>query len=165
MDVIHRQYYGITITYVQEYCSACPVCQLSQPQSTRAPLKPTIESDISSQAADGSYWFFATLQMNTTTTLLILWIIVSKFHILFPTKTKEADEVATLFKERVLAYFGAPVIFHSDNGREFCNQVLTNLLKNSSYNVTFVHGRPRHSRSQGLVQRGNREDENRERSP
>ena len=80
----------------------------------------------------------------------------SKFHILFPTKTKEADEVATLLKVRVLAYFGAPVIFHSDNGHEICNQVLTNLLKDWSYNMTFVHGHPRHSQSQGLVERGNR---------
>ena len=80
----------------------------------------------------------------------------SKYHILFPTKTKEADEVATLFRERVLAYFGAPAIFHSDNGHEFCNQVLTKLIKSWSCNVTFVHGRPRHSQSQGLVERGNR---------
>ena len=63
----------------------------------------------------------------------------SKFHILFPLKTKPADEVANLFKERVLAYVGAPLIFQSDNGREFCNQVLRNLIKNWSYNVTFVN--------------------------
>ena len=80
----------------------------------------------------------------------------SKFHILFPTKTKEAEEIACLFKERVLAYFGAPHIFYSDNGREFCNQVLTKLMHNWSQKVTFVNGRPRHSQSQGLVERVNR---------
>ena len=47
-------------------------------------------------------------------------------------------------------------IFHSDNGREFVNNLLHSLLDNwSSGNVTFVTGRPRHSQSQGLVERGN----------
>ena len=48
-------------------------------------------------------------------------------------------------------------IFHSDNGREFVNQLLHSLLDTwSSGNVTFVNGRPRHSQCQGLVERGNR---------
>ena len=51
---------------------------------------------------------------------------------------------------------GASHIFQSDNGSEFCNQDLRNLIKNWSCNVTFVNGRPRHSQSQGLVERGNR---------
>ena len=94
MDVIHRQYYGITTTYVQEYCSACPVCQLSQPQSTRAPLKPIIKSEFLYRlqmdfidlrnSPDGQYHYIAHVMDH-----------FSKFHILFPTKTKEVDEVAT----------------------------------------------------------------------
>ena len=52
---------------------------------------------------------------------------------------------------------GPPHIFHSDNGREFVNQLLHSLLETwSSGNVTFVNGRPCHSQSQGLVERGNR---------
>ena len=52
---------------------------------------------------------------------------------------------------------GPPHIFHTDNGREFVNALLHSLLDRwSSGNVTFVNGRPRHSQSQGLVERGNR---------
>ena len=81
---------------------------------------------------------------------------MTKFHILFPCKNKSAPEVAKLIEERVLAYLGPPHIFHSDNGREFVNNLLHSLLDNwSSGNVTFVTGRPRHSQSQGLVERGN----------
>ena len=82
---------------------------------------------------------------------------MTKFNILFPLKDKSADEVARMIEERVLAYVGPPHIFHSDNGREFVNQLLHSLLETwSSGNVTFVNGRPRHSQSQGAVERGNR---------
>ena len=82
---------------------------------------------------------------------------MTKFNILFPLKDKSAAEVAKLIEERVLAYVGAPHIFHSDNGREFVNKLLHSLLDIwSSGNVTFVNGRPRHSQSQGLVERSNR---------
>ena len=82
---------------------------------------------------------------------------MSKFNIIFPLKTKSAQEVAKLFEERVLAYLGPPHIFHSDNGREFVNNILHSLLDRwSSNNVTFVNGCPCHSQSQGLVERNNR---------
>ena len=81
---------------------------------------------------------------------------MSKFNIIFPLKTKSAQEVAKLFGERVLAYLGPPHIFHSDNGREFVNNILHSLLDRwSSNNVTFVNGCPHHSQSQGLVERSN----------
>ena len=58
-------------------------------------------------------------------------------------------------EERVLAYFGPPKIFHSDNGREFINQLIRAMLDRCGGDVIFVNGRPRHSQSQGLVERGN----------
>ena len=82
---------------------------------------------------------------------------MTKFHILFPLRDKSVNEVTTIIEERVLAYIGTPHIFHSDNDREFVNQLLHSLLDTwSSGNVTFVNGRPRDSQSQGLVERGNR---------
>ena len=155
LDMVQKQYYGITRSYVQEFCTTCPTCQLSQPQTTKAPLKPIIENNFLQRlqmdlidmrnTPDGEFHYIAQVMDH-----------FSKFHILLPTKTKEAEEITCLFKERVLAYFGAPHIFHSDNGWAFCNQVLTKLMHNWSQKVTFVNGRPRHSQSQGLVERGNR---------
>ena len=46
----------------------------------------------------------------------------SKFHVLFPLKRKTA-EVSYMLQECVLAYVGPPKIFHSDNGREFVNNL------------------------------------------
>ena len=54
---------------------------------------------------------------------------MTKFHILFPLRDKSANEVATMIEERVFAYVGPPHIFHSDNGREFVNQMLHSLLE------------------------------------
>ena len=51
----------------------------------------------------------------------------TKYHILFPMKSKEAKEVATGLRERVFGYFGLPYILHSDNGREFANSVIVNV--------------------------------------
>jgi len=79
----------------------------------------------------------------------------SKYHVLFPLKQKTADEVTSLLEECVLAYFGPPKIFHSDNGREFVNQVIKALFSQWEGDTTFISGRPRHSQSQGLIERGN----------
>ena len=49
-------------------------------------------------------------------------------YVLFPLKQKTADEVTILLKERVLAFFGPPKIFYSDNGGEFVNQVIKALF-------------------------------------
>ena len=50
---------------------------------------------------------------------------------------------------------GPPKIFYSDNGREFVNNLIRATFEKWGGDVTFVSGRPRHSQSQGLVERGN----------
>ena len=66
----------------------------------------------------------------------------SKHHVLFPLETKSADEVATMVQERVLAYLGPPKMEKKE--------------KKWKPDVTFFNGRPHHSQSQGIVERGNR---------
>ena len=156
MFQISQYYSGITTTYITEFCKNCPTCQLSQPKKEQPPLKPIIAQDFMERiqidlidmihSPDGDFNYIGHFEDHMT-----------KFHILFPLRDKSANEVATTIEERVLASVGPPHIFHSDNGREFVNQLLHSLLETwSSGNVTFVNGRPRHSQSQGLVERGNR---------
>ena len=84
----------------------------------------------------------------------------SKYHVIFPLKNKTAQDVAEKIQERVLSYLGVPKIFHSDNGREFVNELLHELLHalfdQWGSDVLFVRGRPRHSQSQGLIENGNK---------
>ena len=61
-----------------------------------------------------------------------------------------------MLQERVLAYLGPPKILHSDNGREIVNNLIHATFEKWSGDVTFVSDHPRHSQSQGLVERGNR---------
>lgn len=79
----------------------------------------------------------------------------SKLHILFPLARKSAAEVALNLRNQVFAYLGTPRILHSDNGREFVNQVVHSLVRDWPGEVTIVNGRPRNPRCQGLVEQGN----------
>ena len=76
-----------------------------------------------------------------------------KFCALFPLPNKTAMEVA----KKLLFIFtlqGAPAILQSDNGREFVNSILDE-LKTLWPDLKQVHGQPRHSESQGSVEKCN----------
>ena len=50
-------------------------------------------------------------------------------------------QVAYGLQERVLAYFGPPKIFHTDNGREFTNELLETIMQRWNGNVVLVRVR------------------------
>jgi len=155
LAAVKREYYGVTRGYVEQFCTSCPTCQKAAPNTVKAPLKPIVETEFLNriqvdlidmrQSPDRGYNHICHVMDHYT-----------KFHIIYPLKTKTAQEVAFSLEERVLAYMGTPRIFHSDNGREFVNQVLRALFEKWGGDTIFVNGRPRHSQSQGLVERGNR---------
>ena len=78
----------------------------------------------------------------------------SKFHILFPLMHKSAHEVAYRLQENVFSYIGVPRILHSDNGREFVNNIVHSVVKEWPGEVVIVNGRPRNPQCQGLVEQG-----------
>lgn len=71
---------------------------------------------------------------------------------------KRATEVAYHLNDIFLT-IGAPCILQSDNGREFVNSVISELA-NLWPELKIVHGKPRHSQSQGSVERANQDIEN-----
>lgn len=79
----------------------------------------------------------------------------SKFHILFALSRKSAAEVSHSLQNEVFAYLGTPRILHSDNGREFVNEIVHTLVKQWPGNTTTVNGRPQNPKCQGLVEQGN----------
>ena len=70
-----------------------------------------------------------------------------------PIKSKTAEAVAEELM-RIFADFGAPRILHTDNGREFANRIVKHIVAEWP-DCKLVHGKPRHPRSQGSVERGN----------
>jgi transposase InsO family protein len=155
LEKVNRMFYGIPRSYIQEFCKNCPVCQLSVPQTVRPPLRPILASGFLNRVQvdlidmrhdpDGDYKWIGHFMDH-----------FSKFHVLFPLTRKTAQEVAEKLQERVLSYLGVPRIFHSDNGREFVNELLHALFEQWGGDVLFIRGRPRHSESQGLVENGNK---------
>jgi len=97
--------------------------------------------------ADGEYRFIMVYQDHVT-----------KFVQIRALKTKRAEEVAKHIID-IFCIFGAPIILQSDNGREFVNQII-NDLKCMWNNLKIVHGKPRHSQSQGSVERANQDIQN-----
>ena len=90
------------------------------------------------------------------------WILVYQDHLtkfvqLRPVTSKRAPEIAYQLLD-IFSIFGAPSILQSDNGREFVNSVITELSAMWD-GLKIVHGKPRHSQSQGSVERANRDIE------
>ncbi|XP_068227937.1 KRAB-A domain-containing protein 2-like [Palaemon carinicauda] len=69
--------------------------------------------------------------------------------------TKTAEEVAFHLVD-IFCDKGAPHILKSDNGREFSNKVIKEVLAMWP-ECKLVHGKPRYSQSQGSVERANRD--------
>ena len=67
-----------------------------------------------------------------------------------------AEEVAYQLMD-IFCMFGAPFILQSDNGREFANKIIQNLADMWPCVMKLVRGKPRHSQSQGSVERSNQD--------
>ena len=76
----------------------------------------------------------------------------SKFNLAYPLPQKTAKEVTNALEKWVFPIFGLPTILHSDNGREFVNHLIEDILATWPGAVQLVSGRPRHPQSQGLVE-------------
>ena len=79
----------------------------------------------------------------------------AKIHFLFPLSRKSGAEVALNLQNRVFSYVGVPKILHSDNGREFVNEVVESVVREWPGEVIIINGRPRNPKCQGLVEQGN----------
>jgi transposase InsO family protein len=78
----------------------------------------------------------------------------SKFLWLFALRNKEAIEVANSLKKIMFTYgVGPPVELQSDNGKEFVNELMTNLC--STNGIKEIHSLPYSPNVQGVVERQN----------
>lgn len=157
MAHIKKTYANITAEAVKIFISLCEECQCRRNKPTRANLvvKPIRSSDLNSRGQvdlidmqsqpDGNFKWILNYQDHFT-----------KFVHLRPLQRKCADEVALTLLDIFLTTNGAPHILQSDNGREFVNRTITELVKLWP-GLKLVHGRPRHPQSQGSVEKSNDE--------
>ena len=74
---------------------------------------------------------------------------------LTPLKSKTVEEVTEALLD-IFCESGPSHILHSDNGKEFSNQLLFSTLAVKLPSIKIIHGKPRHPESQGAVERANR---------
>lgn len=153
-----RKYKNVTIEAIVTYLRLCESCQKKQKiTKSGAVVKPILHSEMNSRCQidlidmqanpDGGMKFILVYQDHLT-----------KFVLLKALSQKTANAIAHSLVD-IFSIFGAPNILHSDNGREFCNETLNSLCRLWD-GVKLVHGKPRHSQSQGSVERANQDIEN-----
>jgi len=88
---------------------------------------------------------------------VVLWLLKEMITMSsdFMKIPQTAEELAYQLMD-IFSMFGAPFIQQSDNGREFSNKIIQNLADKWP-GMKFVHGKPRHSQSQGSVERSNQD--------
>lgn len=156
---LSKKYKNITVSDVTKFLSVCVHCQQKRGKDKRATpvVKPILSNELNSRCQvdlidfqgrpDGEFKYVLVYQDNLT-----------KFVQLRPLRSKRAVEVAERLYE-IFTIFGAPNVLHSDNGREFRNEVVSSLTRLWPQ-IKLVHGKPRHSESQGSVERANQDVEN-----
>ncbi|XP_068205289.1 KRAB-A domain-containing protein 2-like [Palaemon carinicauda] len=147
---ISREQITLFLQYYEE-------CQLKKSSVRKSVVvKPIVSNSMNSRAQvdlidmqsqpDGKYHFIFNYQDHLTK-----MICLRALH------TKTAEEVAFYLVD-IFCDKGAPHILKSDNGREFSNKVIKEVLAIWP-ECKLVHGKPRYSQSQGSVEQANRDVE------
>ncbi|KAL1516546.1 hypothetical protein ABEB36_000452 [Hypothenemus hampei] len=135
-----EKYKNIVRTEISLYINLCAPCQMKEKREKKSILsKPEVFNDFNSRCqidlidyqsqTDGNYKF-----------VLVYQDYLTKFIILRPLQTKRAEEIAYHLMD-IFAIFGAPAILQSDNGREFCNEIIGE-LRSLWPQIKLVHGNP-----------------------
>jgi len=155
---LKKKYCNITRQVIDLFLVLCEQGQLKKKTSKRGlVVRPILShymnslcqvdlTDMQSET-DGYYRFIMNYQDHLT-----------KFTILCPLKNKTTEELVFKLMD-IFRMFGAPFILQSDNGREFSNKIIQNLV-DMWPGMKLVHGKPRHSQSQGSVKRSNQDVRN-----
>ncbi|CAG4949101.1 unnamed protein product [Parnassius apollo] len=156
MKDLKLRYKNVTAELVTVYLNLSESCQKKKFAKKGLVVKPIISNELNSRCQvdlidiqsqdDGDYKFIMVYQDHLT-----------KFVQLRLLKSKRAEEVAYHLLD-IFTTFGAPSILQSDNGREFANKVVKEACAMWP-ELKIVHGKPRHSQSQGSVKRSNRDIE------
>ena len=147
---IQTEYKNITAESIMLYLSLC----VPWLKKSKFPKKGLMKVWINSRAQ------VELIDMQSQPDGDLKWILVYQDHLtkcvqLRPVTSKRAPEIAYQLLY-IFSIFGAPSFIQSDNGREFVNSVITELSAMWG-GLKIVYGKPRHSQSQGSVERTNRD--------
>ena len=158
---LNTKYYNITEREVKIFQLLCPVCNTKNQRKTKKlagcdkpilsyQFRDRMQADlIDYQKDEQPLWYWDAESPK------VKWLLVIKDHFTRlsycrPLKSKSPQYVAFELKS-VLSLMGFPLIFQTDNGTEFADQLLRQLKLFNPCLVT-VRGRPRTPRDQGSVE-------------
>lgn len=128
----------MTRQVVNKFIELCPICNLKKTQVSQPRLKP-IRSE--------GFWHRIQIDLIDMRSNKCLnngieysWVAhvedhFSKQHVIWPQTQKCAKEVVSGLETRVLAYFGLPKIIQCDNGLEFKNELMRELVNSWEGNI------------------------------
>jgi len=154
---LKTKYCNITKETIMIYLSLCMHCEKKSSNPKRGLVSKPILHNAFNSRAQVDLIDMQSQSYNEFKFIMNYQDHLTKFVLLRPLKSKRAEEIAFNLID-IYTTFGAPAILHSDNGREFVNTIITEL--NMMWgDIKIVHGKPRHSQSQGSVERANRDVE------
>lgn len=145
--VVDREYYGVPRSYVQAFCRTCPSCSKMQPLPIPMPPKdppkqvlPKPPPQAVSRSRRPPRWGSVDRRMLGRSIQVDLLDMqhcpdgefrhichvmdhFSRFHFLFPLKSRSPGEVARGLEERVMAYVGPPRILNSSTDPKFIHKL------------------------------------------
>ena len=151
---VKNKWANLTLECCKTFISFCADCQEKKKRKVRKGLvvKP-VRSETIFARAQIVLINFQTLPDDQYKYIMTYVNHFTKFCVLTPLTSKRAIEVAHALLPIFLT-FGAPVILQSDNGREFVNEVISE-MSTLWPDCKLGTGRPRHPQSQGAVERLN----------
>ena len=159
-----QEFYGVTEKICGIFVKTCSVCYLKKSKKSlkSVVVKPIVSSNFHCRGqVDLIDMSDMNLQANLSSDgvtpykyLLVYSDHFTKKINLSPLKRKCAEEVADVLLN-IFCDAGPPHILHSDNGREFKNELLFSTLTERWPTQKIVYGKPRHPESQGAVERAN----------
>ena len=161
-NLVCDYYYNITKNMVDRFVKLCPVCNV-KPARTKKQVSGAVHPLHSFQYRvrfQADLIDFNNNPQRDIDGVVRRWVLVIKDHF-----TKYAwcrplrRKTSRLVKHelvKLLNEVGWPLIFHTDNGSEFCAKVITELIRDLPF-ICSVTGRTRIPSDQGSVERLNQE--------
>jgi hypothetical protein len=130
---VRIRYYGIPRAAITKFINFCPICNLKKIQTGQPRLHPIRSNDFNER----SQLDLIDMRHNPCKIgdKIYNWIAhwmdhYAKLHVIWAQEQKTAIEVTNGLRCYVLAYFGLPRILQCDNGTEFKNELMRNLISN-----------------------------------
>lgn len=153
-EVMCKEYFfKIPRDIIRKVVSSCTVCTQAQPLKVKEKQKHITASRPMERLMIDLIDLKCYKEKNSNYAWILTVIdVYSKFAWAFPLFKKTGKEVAEVL-ENLFLTFGPPQILQSDNGKEFINQHMKELLDH--FVVIFLHSRPRHPQTNGQIERFN----------